>query len=94
MLAIFGYKKRPLPNVQNTGRDAFQRPFDVATVSVQGMGGANNYRSVSPVGRTTFNDAMLGIASIEGTGNALNTNPNLIPLNDKQNPLNETGAQF
>ena len=81
--AIFGHNKRPQVDSQNTGRDAYERPFGVGTVSANGNGGAGNMRSLSPVSPSSFNRPLVAIASIAGTGNGLSTNPLLDPLSDK-----------
>lgn len=81
--SIFGFAKRPQVDSQNTGRDVYQRPFGVGTVSVAGFGGANNIRSLSPTAPTSFNLARVTDASMSGTGNELNTNPVLQPLNNQ-----------
>lgn len=86
--AIFGSNKRPLVGSQNTGRDAYERPFGVGTVTVNGVGGFSNFRSLSPVSQSSFNRPVVATVDLTGTGNALNTNPNLEPLIDKQNPDN------
>ena len=83
MVAIFGHNKRPQVDSQNTGRDAYERPYGVGTVSPQGMGGANNFSSLSPFNPTGFNLAFITQASITGTGNDTNANPIAMPLNDK-----------
>lgn len=80
---IFGSNRRPLVGSENTGRDAYMRPFSVASVSLAGMGGANNYRSLSPFNATTFNLASLRPASVSGQGNANVVNPLLRPLINK-----------
>ncbi len=85
---IFGHNKRPEIDSQNTGRDAFCRPFGVGTVSVQGQGGANNYRSLSPVAPMSTNMQVVRLASIQGQGNGLSTNPLLEPLIDKNGNQN------
>lgn len=81
--ALFRFFKRPQVDSQNTGRDVYIRPLGVGTVSVEGIGGANNFRSLSPVAPTSFNPALVATASIEGRGNAYNTNPVLQPLNNR-----------
>ena len=95
-LAIFGFKKRPQVDSQNTGRDVYERPYGVGTVSVQGLGGANNFRSLSPFNISGFNPAFVATASPTGQGspNSVNMNPELQPLLDqhKTSPFNP--AQF
>jgi hypothetical protein len=91
-VAIFGTNKRPQADTQNTGRDAYARPFGVGNVTVNGAGGFANFRSLSPVSPTSFNRAYVAFASIEGTGNDLNTNPQLEPLIDREAP--GKGPQF
>lgn len=83
VLAIFGHIWRPQVDTQNTGRAPYQRPFGVGTVSVQGQGGAMNYRSLSPVAPMSVNIPVVRQASIQGQGNGLSTNPLLEPLIDK-----------
>lgn len=87
-LWIFGHNKRPEVDSQNTGRDAYMRPLGVGTVSVNGMGGANNYRSLSPVSQTSFNVPLIATASVTGRGNDGNTNPALQPLIDENGNVN------
>ena len=83
LIALFGFSKRPQADSQNTGRDVYERPFGVATVSVAGLGGANNIRSLSPTAPTGFNLALVTPSTLTGTGNELNTNPVLQPLNNQ-----------
>ncbi len=85
LVSLFRFNKRPQVDTQNTGRDVFERPFDVATVSANGMGGAGNFRSLSPVSPTGFNKPMVATAALTGVGNDLNTNPFLDPLSNKDN---------
>ncbi len=73
---------RPDINTQNTGHAVYQRPWGPAAVNVNGAGGFANFASLSPVSPTTFNKANVRPASISGTGNSNNTNPNTIPLNN------------
>jgi hypothetical protein len=82
---IFGNNKRPLVGEQNTGREAYARPFGVGTVSVQGSGGANNFRSLNPFNVSGVNPQLITNADIAGVGsyNGLSTNPYLRPLIDK-----------
>lgn len=87
-LFIFGHNKRPEIDSQNTGRDAYTRPFGVATVSIQGMGGAMNTRSLSPVAPMSTNYPTVRQASIQGQGSGLSTNPALEPLIDKNGNVN------
>lgn len=84
-LWIFGNNKRPLVGEQNTGRDAYVRPFGVGTVSVEGLGGDNNYRSIGPFNISSINPQYTAMADISGAGstNGLSTNPLLRPLIDK-----------
>lgn len=82
-ISIFGFAKRPQIDTQNTGRDVYERPFGVATVSVAGLGGANNIRSLSPTSPTGFNLPYVTNSTLTGTGNELNTNPVLQPLNNQ-----------
>lgn len=84
-IALFGINKRPQVDSQNTGRDAYARPFSVGNVSVDGLGGFANFRSLSPVSPTGFNRAFVAHASITGIGNDTNTNPELEPLLDRSN---------
>lgn len=81
---IFGSNKRPLVGEQNTGRDAYERPFGVGTVSAEGLGGTNNYRSLNPFNVSSTNPQYVGIADIAGQGsyNGLSTNPTTRPLID------------
>jgi len=88
--AIFGFNKRPQVDTQNTGRDVYVRPYGVGTVSVNGLGGAGNIRSLSPVSPTGFNSALIARASLTGIGNDLNTNPHVDMLSDKP----KSTAQF
>ena len=83
-ISIFGFARRPEIDSQNTGREVYERPFGVATVSVNGFGGANNIRSLSPVSPTGFNAPFVTTSSLTGTGNELNTNPALQPLNNSE----------
>jgi hypothetical protein len=87
---IFGSNKRPLVGEQNTGRDAYERPFGNGTVSVEGNGGANNYRSLNPFNLSSMNPQYVGVADIAGAGsaNGLSTNPLLRPLIDKSTDSN------
>lgn len=84
---------RPNINDQNTGRAAYQRSLGYATVSVDGAGGHTYNRSLSPFNAATINPRKVRTASITGTGNATNTNPNLDPLANMQNNV-VTGAQI
>ena len=86
---IFGNNKRPLVGEQNTGRDAYVRPFGVGTVSVQGQGGANNFRSLNPFNISGANSQVVTIASLSGigSGNGLSTNPTARPLIDSPGAL-------
>jgi hypothetical protein len=86
----FLFNKRPQVDTQNTGRDVYLRPFGVATVSLAGLGGVNNLRSIAALVPTSFNAAYTGITGVEGQGNALSDNPQLEPLIDKK----QTGPQF
>lgn len=89
----FGSSKRPLVGEQNTGRDAYMRPFGVATVNASGWGGVANFRSLSPFNIATFNPQKVTVVSITGDGNDTNTNPLTIPLNTPQ-PTLQMGSQF
>lgn len=86
---LFGNNKRPLVGEQNTGRDAYVRPFGVGTVSVEGLGGDNNFRSLNPFNISSMNPQLLTVASIAGAGsaNGLSTNPTARPLIDQPNAL-------
>lgn len=85
---VFGQNWRPQVDTQNTGREVYVRPLGVATVSAAGMGGANNYRSLSPIAAMSVNSPYVRLADIQGQGNGLNTNPALEPLIDKQDNVN------
>lgn len=89
-LFIFGNNKRPLVGEQNTGRDVYERPFGVGTVSPEGLGGTNNYRSLNPFNLSSTNPQFLTPSSISGIGssNGLSTNPTLRPLIDKSTDVN------
>lgn len=82
----FRFNWRPQVDTQNTGRAAYERPFGVATVSVAGLGGANNFRSLSALSPTSFNSPFVTAASLTGKGNELNTNPVAEPLNNRSGP--------
>lgn len=84
-IPIFGHAKRPQADTQNTGRDVYERPFGVANVTVNGVGGFSNHRSLSPISPPSENLAFLATVSITGVGNETNTNPNLEPIIDKRN---------
>ncbi len=81
---LFKFFTRPQLDSQNTGREVYQRPVSVANVTVNGLGGASNFGSLNPFSPTSINLRMVTPASITGSGNALNTNPNLDPLNNAQ----------
>lgn len=87
---LFGNNKRPLVGEQNTGRDAYERPFGTGTVSVEGLGGDNNYRSLGPFNISSMNPQYVANADIAGSGsaNGLSTNPLLRPLIDKSTDVN------
>jgi hypothetical protein len=89
-LWIFGNNKRPLVGEQNTGRDVYERPLGTGTVSVEGNGGANNYRSLNPFNLSSINPQYVAMADISGAGsaNGLSTNPLLRPLIDKSTDAN------
>lgn len=83
---------RPQTDSENTGRAVYQKPQGYAYVSLEGGGGHNYNRSLSPFNQSTINKRNVRTAAITGTGNASNTNPNLDPLaNIQQNAI--TGAQ-
>lgn len=82
-IPIFGSRKRPQADSQNTGRDVYERPFGVASVGVNGAGGFSNIRSLSPISQTSTNKPFVTPTALSGTGNDLNTNPPLDPLSDK-----------
>lgn len=91
-VAIFGFNKRPQVDSQNTGRDAYARPFSVANVTANGLGGFANFRSLSPVSPTGANLAYIATTALTGTGNELSTNPQLEPLIDRN--TSGKGPQF
>lgn len=91
-IPIFGHNKRPQVDSQNTGRDAYERPFGVANVTVNGIGGFSNHRSLSPVSVPSENLAFIARVALTGTGNELNTNPAQDPIVDKRDM--NTGPQF
>jgi len=82
-IALFTFNKRPQVDSQNTGRDVYQRPLSPFNVSANGLGGAGNFRSLSPISPTSFNRPFVTPADLTGIGNDFNTNPHLDPLNDK-----------
>lgn len=82
-IPIFGHLIRPEIDSQNTGRAAYARPFSVANVTVNGAGGFSNFRSLSPFSPDTVNLAFVTTVSLTGNGNALNTNPEAMPLINK-----------
>lgn len=84
MIALFRHITRPFIGVQTTERDAYARPIGVGTVSVSGLGGANNFRSLSPISQAGINLAFVTPAAMTGIGNSFNTNPELQPLNNSQ----------
>lgn len=73
---------RPQADLQNTGRAVYQRPVGPSRVTVNGAGGFANFRSLSPFNPASINVQKIVNASIEGTGNSINTNPELYPLNN------------
>lgn len=87
---IFGHAVRPQLDSQNTGRDPYMRPFGVATVSVAGLGGANNVRSLSPVAPVSKAPQYIATAAVAGSGsiNGISTNPILEPLIDANGNTN------
>lgn len=93
MKGLFNFLKRPALDTQNTGRDVYDPAFGVATVAVQGNGGANNYRSLGPFNPAGFNPQLAAYSSVTGQGspNSINANPQLMPLIDKGN---SPGPQF
>jgi len=82
-IALFNFNKRPQVDSQNTGRDVYMRPLSPFNVTVNGMGGFANFRSLSPVAPTSFNRPFVTPADLTGIGNEFNTNPHVDPLNDK-----------
>lgn len=89
-IPIFGHSKRPQIDSQNTGRDVYERPFSVGNVTVNGVGGFSNFRSLSPLSPSSFNNPFIATVDIAGVGNGTNTNPELDPLSDKMNPSGRT----
>lgn len=104
LIGIFGHPTRPQVDSQNTGRMPYARPIGVGTVSVQGQGGANNFRSLNPFNISSTNPAFVSFSGIAGTGSpdSLSTNPQTGPLINtstsniqlSEGAPNQIGVQF